>query len=170
MQRIVRIQFEVKTLEKMNKSGSDRSGAPDEEGIVQSPAKDVHGLESADAVEFDAGIREEEGLKGLRTAKNFGMPALEIEREVPHEIDDEDPFLDRIAIKGKGWKRMKVMFIIVGIAISIVTRFGLVSTPSYSQRNKCPASKTRHTFGCSLSMTTLDATQTSPSISNSVSH
>lgn len=112
----------------MNHSGSDRSGAPDEEGIVQSPAKDVHELGNVDVIEFEDGIREEQGLKGLRTAKPTGRSALELEREIPHEIDDEDPFLDRIAIKGKGWKRMKVMFIFVGIVISIVTRFGLVSS------------------------------------------
>jgi hypothetical protein len=41
---------------------------------------------------------------------------------------EEDRFLESIAIKGKGWKRLKYMFTMVGIAISIITRYFLVDS------------------------------------------
>ena len=41
---------------------------------------------------------------------------------------DEDPWLDRIAVKGKGWKRMKLVCAIGGIITSIVVRWFLVGS------------------------------------------
>ncbi len=39
---------------------------------------------------------------------------------------EEDPWLERIALKGKGWKRLKLVLIVSGIIVSIVVRFFLV--------------------------------------------
>ena len=110
----------------MNHSTSDKSSVPDDEGVAQSPAKDADQTGSIEMQEFADPLREEQSLKGAHL--EFPTPAAQQnpEPEFQGEIDEEDPFLDRIAIKGKGWKRMKVLFIFVGIAISIVTRFSLV--------------------------------------------
>lgn len=54
--------------------------------------------------------------------------ALEVSRpQNPVEIEDEDddPYYERLEIKGRGQKRLKLLFIIIGIIISIVTRFFL---------------------------------------------
>jgi hypothetical protein len=48
----------------------------------------------------------------------------EIEKDRGDQVDHR--FLEGIAIKGRGWKRLKYMFTLVGIAISIITRYFLV--------------------------------------------
>ncbi len=55
------------------------------------------------------------------------VPMISDLQNMEQDDQDEDPWLERIAIKGKGWKRIKLIFIITGICVSIGVRFVLVS-------------------------------------------
>lgn len=50
----------------------------------------------------------------------------EIEDQQSSNASEEDPWLERIALKGKGWKRLKLSLTVIGIIVSIVVRFFLV--------------------------------------------
>lgn len=91
-----------------------------------SPSKEFEeGTEGKESPQSpDRGLPDDE-------TKNFkkGESQTEIEEnEGDQNIPVEDRFLEGIAIKGRGWRRLKYMFTLVGIAISIITRYFLVES------------------------------------------
>ena len=86
--------------------------------------------------EFDESIEEKgdpetpEKVTVVEDTVHFKRVEIQVRQhghEIIEQIHVEDRFLSRIAIKGRGWKRLKYIFTLVGIAISIITRYFLVS-------------------------------------------
>lgn len=60
--------------------------------------------------------------------KKSEVQVIDDQFEQDQAIQVEDRFLESIAIKGRGWRRLKYVFTVVGIGISIITRYFLVKS------------------------------------------
>jgi hypothetical protein len=52
--------------------------------------------------------------------------SFDVEAEHEREVQEEDRFLEKLAIRGVGWRRMKYLLSALGVTITIITRFFLV--------------------------------------------
>lgn len=94
---------------------------------------------------FDIGSPENESL-GDNTKKSSEEDSndikvvvpetFDIEAEHEREVREEDIFLEKLAIRGVGWKRLKYMWTFIGIIIAILTRLFLVRSLNISPRTQ----------------------------------